>query len=656
MRVQNRLVFSPVAALLALFLATTFLAATPVATAASTPTPQKITGIVQTVILEHPHEHPTVIDTPASTTVSNVSNDTIRILRTGSTVVRLAEGSLPATKDGATVSVTVVPVAGGEKRVLSATTITAPVAEAISSTHHVYVALVLPRGLAADASITDASTRAMVQRVSQFWSDQTQGKVSFDTPQVLSYGSAYSCSDANATYNMWTEAQAKMPSATGPGKHLVLVAPGGAEELGCDYGLGTVRAVEADGNLVFVSGLNQSLLAHELGHNLGLYHSNSLRCSGAQDMPKVSLDFPGCQATAYDDLLDVMGYSGSGYGEGNLNAVHLDGMRLLPNAVRRIPANSGVTTARITPLSTTTINRTLKVTDPNGANYFVEYRTNSGRDAVAGRNPWQPAWGVRVLRDDPRVPASGGSYELDATPTSLSSYDYNRSIPVGHTFVAASHKVTIKVSSQDPTGATLTITNSAAPLPPLKVTQSAPTRALVGAAISTATRVSDLRGLPVANWPVTVQKRLVGTTTWRSLRTLTTTSAGTASYRFTNGLSSYYRWVTAPVSGTPSYFSPPVATTSTARVVQSRPSRSMTHGHYLSVSGLVSSVPSPVVYIQYHYRGGIWRTGPRATVKGTVVSGRILMNARGTAYTRLYVRARASYVGSTSSYYATALR
>ena len=82
----------------------------------------------------------------------------------------------------------------------------------------------------------------------------------------------------------------------------------------------------------------------------------------------------------------------------------------------------------------------------------------------------------------------------------------------------------------------------------------------------------------------------------------------------------------------------------------------MTHGHYLSVSGLVSSVPSPVVYIQYHYRGGIWRTGPRATVKGTVVSGRILMNARGTAYTRLYVKARASYVGSTSSYYATALR
>lgn len=648
MQVRSRLLLIPVAALLAVFLA-----ATPVATAASTPTPQKITGIVQTVILEHPRGHPDAHDTPGS---DPLTNDTIKVLRAGTKVVRLAEGSLPTTKDGATVSATVVPVTGGEKRVVSATTISAPVAEAVPSAHLVYVALVLPRDLTADASVTDASTRAMVQRVSQFWSDQTEGKVSFDTVEVLSYQSAYRCGDTNDTDNMWAEAQSKMPGAQGPGKHLILVAPDGAESDGCAYGLGTVGASTANANLVFVSGLNQSLLSHELGHNLGLYHSNSLRCTGTQDKPRVNVDFPGCQARAYDDLLDVMGYSGPGYGEGNLNAVHLDGMGLLPNAVRRIAANSGVTAARITPLSTTTANRTLKVTDPSGANYFVEYRTNSGRDAVAGQNPWRPAWGVRVLRDDPRAPASGGSYELDATPTSLSGYEYNRSIPVGGTFTAASGKLTIKVASQDPTGATLTITNSTAPLPPFTVTQSVPKKALVGAAISTTTRVSDLRGLPVANWPVTVQKRSVGTTTWRSLRTLATTSAGAASYRFANGVSGYYRWVARPASGMPGKFSPSVAITSTARVVQSRPSRSVTHGHYLSVRGLVSSVPSPVVYVQYRYSGGGWRTGPRAAVKGTVVSGRIAMTGRGTAYTRLYVKGTSSYAGSISNSYVTTRR
>src|SRR5674476_1019005 len=306
---------------------------------------------------------------------------------------------------------TVVPAGDGAKRVVSATAISAPVETAISSTHEVYVALVVPAGLTADPAITQTSARAMVTTVSRYWSGQTGANVSFNTAQVMpAYSSAYGCTGTFAnTFQMWEEALARMPEAFGPGKHLVLIAPGAAYAHHCFYGLGTVGAIEYEGNEVFVSGLNQSLLAHELGHNLGLYHSNSLRCSGAQDMAMVGIAFPGCQANAYDDLFDVMGYSGSTYGEGSLNAVHLDGMNLLPNAVRKIEADSGVTTARITPLSTSTDNRTLKITDPSGADYFVEYRTNSGLDAVASRNPWRPAWGVRVLRDNPEAPPSGGA-------------------------------------------------------------------------------------------------------------------------------------------------------------------------------------------------------------------------------------------------------
>lgn len=40
---------------------------------------------------------------------------------------------------------------------------------------------------------------------------------------------------------------------------------------------------------------------------------------------------------------------------------------------------------------------------------------------------------------------------------------------------------------------------------------------------------------------------------------------------------------------------------------------------------------------------------PRATVKGTVVSGRIEMNLWATAYTHLYLRAATSYAGSVSN-------
>jgi hypothetical protein len=642
MWVRHRQLAVPAALVVGLFVAV------PGATAASTPSPQRITGVLQTII----HEPPAGRHNPAN----EAPDDTTKVLRVGRTMVPLADGSLPTTKDGSTVSVTVAPAADGTKEVLAADTVSAPADLTVSSTHQVYVALVLPAGVSTDASITDASARAMVATVSGYWSSQTGGKVSFSTAQVLpTYRSAYSCASSSSTYNMWDEALRKMPSAIGPGKHLVLVAPGSAGALGCPYGLGSVGAVEATSNVVFVSSLNQSLLAHELGHNLGLYHSNSLRCSGTQDVTVVNHAFPGCQSNAYDDLFDVMGYSGTSYGEGNLNAVHLDGMNLLPGAVRKIAANSGVTTARITPLSTTADNRTLRITDPGGATYFVEYRTNSGRDTVAARNPWRPAWGVRVLRSDPAHPASSGSYELDGTPTSL-SYDYNRSIPVGGTFTSASRGLTIRVAAQDTTGATLTITDVSAPLVPYRVTQSVPAKALVGAGVTAATRVTNRQGSAVPNWTVTLQKQQKGTTTWRSVRSLRTGSTGAASYWFANGVSGNYRWVTSATTGTPGRTSASVSLTSTARVHNKVPATSMTRATYLSVVGSVSPVPGPVVYIQYRYAGGSWQTGPRATVKGTAVTGRIRLSVRTTAYTRLYVRPATSYVGSISGYHVTTVR
>jgi hypothetical protein len=666
MRVRNRQLVIPVAVVVGLAVP-----AVPASTAARTLTPQRLTGTVQTIIVEPPRDGvaagnpnstgPTTSGpsstVPNSTVPKDIQsndtgkNDTVKVLLSGTSVVPLADGSLPATKDGATVSVTVVPAADGTKQVLSATTIAAPAAVAAPTAHRLYIALVVPAGVTSSTP-TAASARATVARVSRYWSDQTGARVSFVTSQVLAYRSAYTCADF---YGLWAEGLGRMPQASGPGRHLVVVVPGSAQARGCPYGLGTVGAVGAEDNLVLVAGLNQSLLAHELGHNLGLYHSNSLRCAGTQDRPMLYRRFPGCQARGYDDLFDVMGFSGATYGEGNLNAVHLDGMRLLPGAVRRIPAGSGVTTARITPLSTTTSSRTLKITDASGARYFVEYRTGSGRDAVAGVNPYRPAWGVRVLREDPKAPASGGSYELDATPTAQTR-DYNRSIPVGGVFTAASRRLTLKVTAADRTGATLTIASWTAAVVPWTATQSVQSKAWVGAAVTASTRVSDAHGLAVAGWPVTLQKRERRATTWKPVRTLMTSSTGAASYRFASGLSGYYRWVTAPRARTPVRVSRAVALTAAARVVAKAPASSMRHGRYLTVSGQVSRVPSPIVDIQYRYRGGGWQTGPRARVRGTTVSGRIVLNARKTAYTRLHVWPAVSYAGSLSSPHATNVR
>ena len=444
----------------AILMATSAAGVAATASAADISAPETITGTVQTLIREQ-------------SSGQSGGADIIRVLQVGDKTVALTDGSLTAVKDGATVSATAIPAADGAKEVLSSRTISAAAvpgeADAtIPSVHNVYLALVRPQGISL-AAATESAARAMVTKASEYWSAQTGTKVSFTTAQVQAYSSVYGC--GNTYQDMWAEALAKMPAANGPGKHLVVVAPNNS---GCAFGIASMGAVAATGNKVLVSGLYQSSLAHELGHNLGLYHSNSLRCSGTQDMPMVDKGFPGCQPQEYDDIFDVMGTSGTYFGMGNLNAVHLDGMKLLPGAVREVTATPGLTTARITPLSAplsaTTVSRTLKVTDPDGVNYFVEYRPDSGRDAVARSTGYNPSWGVRVLRDDPNAPASAGSYVLDATPTSYSLSDYNRVIPVGGTFTAASGKLTIQVTAQDATGATVSIT-IAKPPPPAAVTR-----------------------------------------------------------------------------------------------------------------------------------------------------------------------------------------
>jgi len=648
MRVGSRRQLIPVAAVFALLALAAPTA--PMANAAVTPTPQKVTGVVEEVVIDQAHGKGT-------------PDEIATVLRVRGKVVPLTPDSLPNVESGTTVAATVTPAANGAMHVISSQKIavaaTEPRITAAAVARTVFIALVSPAGYGRDPIQNSVDPVAMVARASSYWGSQTDGQVTFDTVKVLPwYQSSYGCSDI---WGIWNEALTRMPEAYGTNTHLMVVSsPAAYKNSGCPYGVGTIGTIDGSGDLLLVSDQNQSLYAHELGHNLGLHHSNSLRCSGTQDMPMVSLAFPGCQTKGYDDLFDVMGYSGPNFGEGNLNAVHLDGMGLLPDAVRKVPADSRVTTARIAPLSdplsATTTDRTLKITDPGGASYFVEYRTNTGRDAAVGLTGWGYVWGVRVLRDDPRYSPSAGSYELDATPTSLTSTDYDRSIPVGGTFTAASRRLTILVDSQDSSGATLTITTSAAPVVPAAATLSIPTKALVGAAITASTMVTDSYGRPVANWTVTLQKLQRGTTTWRSVRSLPTGSTGTAAYRFINGVSGYYRWVTWPAANAPSRTSPRVLVTSVARALARRPATSMTRGRYLWVSGSISSIPAPVVYIQYRYGAGPWRTGPRATVRGTAVSGRIAMKLRTTAYTRFYVRPATSYIGTFSNSYATSVR
>lgn len=401
----------------------------------------------------------------------------------------------------------------------------------------VYVAIVSPAGYALeDNANTVASVQANLAAASSYWSSQTGGAVHFEFGGTVGkYVSEHPCGE---TKEMWNEAIERFADqgvdVVGPGRYLMLVAPAGASETDdCDYGYGTLGALDAAWNATFVSDSNQSLYAHELGHNLGLAHASALRCTGVQDGVWDGTGYgAACARWRYEDLLDVMGYSGETYGEGNLNAPHLDDLGIDRTAIRAV---AGPATVTIPPLSeTSAAGRGLRLTDTNGETYYVEYRTATGRDAVATVNAWRPSMGVLLYREDPSGYRRHGSYHLDATPQASDSFDYDRALRPGATFTTGTGTLTVTTISQDADGAVVAIAGGAAQVPTdPTVDNSAHSVTLRGPDVVrrnrtvtlTATVLSETN-TAVPGSQVSFQRRTADG--WRTVRTTTTAANGVA--------------------------------------------------------------------------------------------------------------------------------
>ncbi|SDE27615.1 hypothetical protein SAMN05660485_00418 [Blastococcus fimeti] len=385
-------------------------------------------------------------------------------VQTDDGAVRVPTADLPGVPAGATVELTV----GGDVRdegvlehgldpaqqVLSTDSVTpAETAPPVRGTvtNAVTVVLVAPAGTQPDAGVTARDVAATVDdAVAGFWSEQTDGAVRFGVAAAHDWiSTAAGCADPTA---LWDEAAAAVGFDAGPGRHLMLyLSSQTADQPGCSYALAEVGNGPSSGGRLYVRDRLASVIAHELGHNLGLSHSSALQCDGAMEAGS-------CRTVGYRDLYDVMGVSWRELG--SLSAPQAALLGALPaGSALDVGVLDGPLEIDLAPMATRTGTRALRLVDAEGTAYWLEYRTATGRDAWLGRpsdNRYRLETGV-LLRRSAEFPDT--SVLLDGTPTSASGWDADlqAALPVGVPVELSGGDFTVTVRSLDDGRASISV-------------------------------------------------------------------------------------------------------------------------------------------------------------------------------------------------------
>lgn len=230
------------------------------------------------------------------------------------------------------------------------------------------------------STITNAQAHDIVfNKANTFYQANSYGKASFAGRVMGPYRLAItpSCRPDSAAYTAANNEGVDFTQY----KRILVIFP---IPTSCDInGLGSVglsSVVTPDGSITASwarANPIESAIKHELGHNLGANHAQSLTCSGATLSPASTV--ASCGTSEYGDIYSIMGKSSSG---GHMSPGHKDHIGWLATTNTKDVTTTGGTYSIETNETNSTGLKAIKFKHNNNSMFYVSYRTGGAGAAL----------------------------------------------------------------------------------------------------------------------------------------------------------------------------------------------------------------------------------------------------------------------------------